>query len=306
MKPGDYHYRSGPDAEKHMNDPEAIAKLQAATAGNNRELWRQFSLLNTQLSRQVHIRGLLRFKTTAQTVPLAEVEPAARIVKRFVTGAMSYGSISLETHTALALAMNTMGGKSNSGEGGENPRRLEKQPDGANNPLRSAIKQIASGRFGVSAYYLTNADELQIKISQGAKPGEGGELPGHKVKGDIAKTRNSTPGVGLISPPPHHDIYSIEDLAQLIYDLKSSNPAARISVKLVSENGVGVVASGVVKGHADHVLISGHDGGTGECVLMSGGGDMGLHLRAMAIYITSGRYNRDAAELAPGRFFAGG
>jgi len=261
--PGDYHYRAGIDAEKHLNDPEAIAKLQAAAQGNNKELYRQFSALNTQLSRQVHLRGLLRFKTTAQAVPLSEVDPAEKIVKRFVTGAMSYGSISLETHTTLALAMNTMGGKSNSGEGGENPRRLEPLPDGSKNPFRSAIKQVASGRFGVTAYYLTNADELQIKIAQGAKPGEGGELPGHKVKGDIAKTRNSTAGVGLISPPPHHDIYSIEDLAQLIYDLKSSNPAARVSVKLVSENGVGVIASGVVKGHADHVLISGHDGGTG-------------------------------------------
>ncbi|KAG1678741.1 hypothetical protein FOA52_012780 [Chlamydomonas sp. UWO 241] len=261
--PGDYHYRSGPTSEKHMNDPEAIAKLQAAVGTNDAELYRQFSAVNTKLSQQVHLRGLLRFKSTAQHVPLEEVEPAATIVKRFVTGAMSYGSISLETHTALALAMNTMGGKSNSGEGGENSRRLAKTPEGKTNPLRSAIKQIASGRFGVSAYYLTNAAELQIKVSQGAKPGEGGELPGRKVQGDIAKTRNSTAGVGLISPPPHHDIYSIEDLAQLIYDLKSSNPAARVSVKLVSENGVGVVASGVVKGHADHVLISGHDGGTG-------------------------------------------
>ncbi|GAX86014.1 hypothetical protein CEUSTIGMA_g13429.t1, partial [Chlamydomonas eustigma] len=261
--PGDYHYRSGPDAEKHLNDPELIAKLQAASQGNNKELYRQFSILNTQFNKQIHLRGLLKFKSTAQSVPLSEVESAAQIVKRFVTGAMSYGSISLETHTTLALAMNTMGGKSNSGEGGENAKRLGKLEDGSKNPFRSAIKQIASGRFGVTAYYLTNADELQIKVSQGAKPGEGGELPGNKVKGDIAKTRHSTPGVGLISPPPHHDIYSIEDLAQLIYDLKSSNPAARVSVKLVSENGVGVVASGVVKGHADHVLISGHDGGTG-------------------------------------------
>ncbi|GFR49656.1 hypothetical protein Agub_g11798 [Astrephomene gubernaculifera] len=261
---GDYHWRNSPDAERHMNDPEAIAKLQAATAGNNVELYRQFSELNTKLSRACHLRGLLKFRTEAAApVPLEEVESAASIVKRFVTGAMSYGSISLETHTTLALAMNTIGGKSNSGEGGENPRRLEPLSDGSKNPIRSAIKQVASGRFGVTAYYLTNADELQIKISQGAKPGEGGELPGDKVKGDIALTRGSTAGVGLISPPPHHDIYSIEDLAQLIYDLKSSNPSARVSVKLVSENGVGVVASGVVKGHADHVLISGHDGGTG-------------------------------------------
>nr|QKY14997.1 glutamate synthase 1 [NADH] chloroplastic isoform X1 (GOSHI) [Polytomella parva] len=260
---GDYAFRAAPGSEVHSNDPDAIAKLQAATRGNDRELFRQFSELNTKLSKKIHLRGLLRFKKSAKSVPLESVEPAQAIVKRFVTGAMSYGSISLEAHTTLALAMNTLGGKSNSGEGGENPRRLKPLPDGSKNPLRSAIKQIASGRFGVTAYYLTNADELQIKVSQGAKPGEGGELPGHKVQGDIARTRGSTAGVGLISPPPHHDIYSIEDLAQLIYDLKSSNPASRISVKLVSENGVGVVASGVVKGHADHVLISGHDGGTG-------------------------------------------
>jgi len=176
---------------------------------------------------------------------------------------MSYGSISLEAHTTLAMAMNRLGGKSNTGEGGENARRLVPSPDGTPNQMRSAIKQVASGRFGVTAHYLTNADELQIKIAQGAKPGEGGELPGGKVAGDIARTRRATPGVGLISPPPHHDIYSIEDLAQLIYDLKSANPSARVSVKLVSENGVGVVAAGVVKGHADHVLVSGHDGGTG-------------------------------------------
>lgn len=261
---GEYHYRQTKEAEQHMNNPDAIAKLQAATKGNNRELYKQYAALNHKLSQQCHLRGMLRFKSLESgPVPLEEVEPAAAIVKRFVTGAMSYGSISLEAHTTLALAMNTLGGKSNSGEGGENPGRLRPLPDGSKNPFRSAIKQIASGRFGVSAYYLTNADELQIKIAQGAKPGEGGELPGAKVKGDIAKTRNSTPGVGLISPPPHHDIYSIEDLAQLIYDLKSSNPSARVSVKLVSENGVGVVAAGVVKGHADHVLISGHDGGTG-------------------------------------------
>eukprot|EP00877_Chromochloris_zofingiensis_P004027 jgi/Chrzof1/13625/Cz08g04180.t1 len=260
---GDYHYRSNAGAEKHLNDPAAIAALQEAAQGNDREKYKRFAQLNHELGKTCTLRGMLKFKIAANPIPLEEVEPAKNIVKRFCTGAMSYGSISLETHTTLALAMNTMGGKSNSGEGGENPRRLEPLPDGTKNPMRSAIKQVASGRVGVSAYYLTNADELQIKIAQGAKPGEGGELPGNKVGGDIAKTRNSTPGVGLISPPPHHDIYSIEDLAQLIYDLKSSNPAARVSVKLVSENGVGVVASGVVKGHADHVLISGHDGGTG-------------------------------------------
>ena len=261
---GDYHFRPAAGSEVHMNDPAAIAALQAAASGNDAAAFKRFSELNTSLSQRCTLRGLLRFKTGAQPpVPLDEVEPASAIVKRFVTGAMSYGSISLEAHTTLALAMNTIGGKSNSGEGGENPRRIEPLPDGSRNPLRSAIKQVASGRFGVSAYYLTSADEIQIKIAQGAKPGEGGELPGGKVAGDIAATRNSTPGVGLISPPPHHDIYSIEDLAQLIYDLKSANPSARVSVKLVSESGVGVVASGVVKGHADHVLISGHDGGTG-------------------------------------------
>ncbi|URD75103.1 Ketol-acid reductoisomerase [Musa troglodytarum] len=206
---------------------------------------------------------MLKFKDVAAKIPLDEVEPASEIVKRFCTGAMSYGSISLETHTTLAIAMNKIGGKSNTGEGGEQPSRMKPYADGSMNLERSAIKQVASGRFGVTSYYLTNADELQIKMAQGAKPGEGGELPGHKVIGDIAVTRNSTAGVGLISPPPHHDIYSIEDLAQLIHDLKNSNPGARISVKLVSEAGVGVIASGVVKGHADHVLISGHDGGTG-------------------------------------------
>ncbi|WIA23003.1 hypothetical protein OEZ85_001356 [Tetradesmus obliquus] len=267
---GDYVFRSNAGAEKHLNDPVAIAALQAAVQDNDSAKYWEFSRLNHELSKGVTLRGMLRFKkASGGAIPLDEVEPAASIVKRFVTGAMSYGSISLEAHTTLALAMNTIGGKSNSGEGGENPRRLEPLPGGGRNPLRSAIKQIASGRFGVSAYYLTNADELQIKIAQGAKPGEGGELPGKKVAGDIAVTRNSTPGVGLISPPPHHDIYSIEDLAQLIYDLKSSNPRARVSVKLVSENGVGVVASGVVKGHADHVLISGHDGGTGAAKLTS-------------------------------------
>ncbi|MEW5307464.1 MAG: hypothetical protein WDW36_009859 [Sanguina aurantia] len=221
VRAGDYNYRSSDGSELHMNDPAAIAALQAATAENSTETFKKFSELNTKLARKCTLRGLLRFRTADATpIALEEVEPAAEIVKRFVTGAI-------------------------------------------NNPMRSAIKQIASGRFGVTAYYLTNADELQIKIAQGAKPGEGGELPGGKVQGDIARTRRATPGVGLISPPPHHDIYSIEDLAQLIHDLKSSNPSARVSVKLVSENGVGVVASGVVKGLADHVLISGHDGGTG-------------------------------------------
>ncbi|KAF1871443.1 hypothetical protein Lal_00020236 [Lupinus albus] len=259
--PGDYHWRKG--GEVHLNDPLAISKLQEAARTNSIDAYKQYSKLIHQLNKACNLRGLLKFKKAAVEIPLDEVESASEIVKRFCTGAMSYGSISLEAHTTLAIAMNKLGGKSNTGEGGEQPSRMEPLPDGSRNPKRSAIKQIASGRFGVSSYYLTNADELQIKMAQGAKPGEGGELPGHKVIGDIAVTRNSTPGVGLISPPPHHDIYSIEDLAQLIHDLKSANPAARISVKLVSEAGVGVIASGVVKGHADHVLISGHDGGTG-------------------------------------------
>ncbi|KAK9070425.1 hypothetical protein SSX86_010827 [Deinandra increscens subsp. villosa] len=259
--PGDYHWRKG--GEVHLNDPLAIAKLQEAARGNSVAAYKEYSKRIHELNKTCNLRGLLKFKEGSVKVPLEEVEPASEIVKRFCTGAMSYGSISLEAHTTLAIAMNKIGGKSNTGEGGENPSRLVPLPDGSMNPKRSAIKQVASGRFGVSSYYLTNADELQIKMAQGAKPGEGGELPGHKVIGDIAVTRNSTAGVGLISPPPHHDIYSIEDLAQLIHDLKNANPSARVSVKLVSEAGVGVIASGVVKGHADHVLISGHDGGTG-------------------------------------------
>jgi glutamate synthase (NADPH/NADH) len=262
--PGNYHFRSTNEHDVHLNSPLAIAKLQEAARNGDSNAYREYSRITQDLNKKVNLRGMLRFKPAPDgPIPISEVEPASKICRRFVTGAMSYGSISLEAHTTLAIAMNSLGGKSNTGEGGENSRRLVPNEDGSQNPMRSAIKQIASGRFGVTANYLTNADELQIKISQGAKPGEGGELPGLKVQGDIAKTRRSTPGVGLISPPPHHDIYSIEDLAQLIYDLKSSNPSARVSVKLVSENGVGVVASGVVKGHADHVLISGHDGGTG-------------------------------------------
>ncbi|HUV06939.1 MAG TPA: glutamate synthase-related protein, partial [Spirochaetia bacterium] len=210
------------------------------------------------------LRGLLRVKG-GKSIPLQEVEPADTIVKRFCTGAMSFGSISQEAHETLAIAMNRIGGKSNTGEGGELPERFQHLPNG--DSKRSAIKQVASGRFGVTSYYLANADELQIKMAQGAKPGEGGELPGHKVFEIIAKTRHSTTGVGLISPPPHHDIYSIEDLAQLIYDLKNANPSARISVKLVSETGVGTIAAGVAKAHADLILISGHDGGTGASPL---------------------------------------
>ncbi|GAA0148835.1 oxidoreductase [Lithospermum erythrorhizon] len=259
--PGDYHWRK--DGEIHLNDPFAIAKLQEAAKSNSFAAYQEYSRRIQELNKACNLRGLLKFKEANMKIPLEHVEPASEIVKRFCTGAMSYGSISLETHTTLALAMNKIGGKSNTGEGGEQPSRMELLPDGSRNPLRSSIKQVASGRFGVSSYYLTNADELQIKMAQGAKPGEGGELPGHKVIGDIAITRNSTAGVGLISPPPHHDIYSIEDLAQLIHDLKNANPGARVSVKLVSEAGVGVIAAGVVKGHADHILISGHDGGTG-------------------------------------------
>ncbi|KAF0926247.1 hypothetical protein E2562_022075 [Oryza meyeriana var. granulata] len=259
--PGDYHWRK--NGEVHLNDPFSIAKLQEAARINSREAYKEYSRRIHELNKACTLRGMLKFREIPIKISLDEVEPAKEIVKRFCTGAMSYGSISLEAHVSLAEAMNTIGGKSNTGEGGEQPCRMEPLPDGSKNPRISAIKQVASGRFGVSIYYLTNAVEVQIKMAQGAKPGEGGELPGHKVIGDIAVTRNSTAGVGLISPPPHHDIYSIEDLAQLIHDLKNANPGARISVKLVSEAGVGIVASGVVKGHADHVLISGHDGGTG-------------------------------------------
>jgi glutamate synthase (NADPH/NADH) large chain len=214
-----------------------------------------------------NLRGLMEFKKGTRSVPISEVEPAKEIVKRFVTGAMSYGSISKEAHETLAVAMNRMGARSNTGEGGEDEERFK--PDADGKLRRSAIKQIASGRFGVSANYLVNADEIQIKIAQGAKPGEGGQLPGHKVDAIIARTRNSIQGVGLISPPPHHDIYSIEDLAQLIFDMKNVNPRARISVKLVSENGVGTVAAGVAKAHADSILISGDSGGTGASPLSS-------------------------------------
>ena len=262
---GDLSYRAGADAELHLNDPATVALLQDAVRSNDgKRAFAAYADLVNKLNSAITLRGLMKFREDKATpVPLDEVEPASEIMKRFCTGAMSYGSISLEAHATLAEAMNQIGGKSNTGEGGENPKRLEPLPDGSQNPQRSAIKQVASGRFGVTSHYVTNADQLQIKMAQGAKPGEGGELPGHKVRGDIAKTRGSTPGVGLISPPPHHDIYSIEDLAQLIYDLKRANPSAEVSVKLVAESGVGVVAAGVVKGYADHVLISGHDGGTG-------------------------------------------
>ena len=260
---GYYNYRSNKGSEVHLNDPMSIHKLQEAARTNSPKAYADYARMINDLNKQCTIRGLLKFKACDNPIPLEEVEPASEIVKRFCTGAMSYGSISIEAHQTLALAMNAMGGKSNSGEGGEAKSRYELGADGSLNPNRSAIKQIASGRFGVTADYLTSASELQIKMAQGAKPGEGGELPGFKVVGDIAVQRHSTPGVGLISPPPHHDIYSIEDLKELIFNLKNSNPAARVSVKLVSEVGVGVIASGVAKGLADHILISGHDGGTG-------------------------------------------
>ncbi len=261
---GDLHVRFG--GEKHMWDPESIADLQIACRTKDSAAWKRFSdRQNARSTEQATIRGLLKFRDGVTPIPLSEVESASEIVKRFVTGAMSYGSISLEAHETLAIAMNRLGGKSNTGEGGEDPARFKKMANG--DSKRSAIKQVASGRFGVTIEYLTNADEIQIKMAQGAKPGEGGELPGHKVDSYIAKTRYSTPGVGLISPPPHHDIYSIEDLAQLIFDLKNANPKARISVKLVSEVGVGTIAAGVAKGHADHILVSGHDGGTGASPL---------------------------------------
>ncbi len=265
--PGLIHWRA--NGEEHMWTPATIAAIQEAARTNSRGAYEQFAkLVNESATRACALRGLLKFKDrSADAVPLEEVEPAANIVKRFCTGAMSFGSISAETHETLAVAMNRIGGKSNTGEGGEDPKRFVPLPNG--DSRRSAIKQVASGRFGVTSWYLTNADELQIKISQGAKPGEGGELPGHKVDAIIARTRHSTPGVGLISPPPHHDIYSIEDIKQLIHDLKNANPEARVSVKLVSEVGVGTVAAGVVKAHADHVLISGHEGGTGASPLTS-------------------------------------
>ncbi|XP_055950740.1 uncharacterized protein LOC129984806 isoform X1 [Argiope bruennichi] len=257
--PGNYHWRNG--GEKHINDPVAIANLQDAARSNNRNSYEKFVETTMENVRACTLRGQFEFVKSSNPVDISEVEEAKEIVRRFATGAMSFGSISLEAHKTLAMAMNRVGGKSNTGEGGEDPDRfIITDP---NNNARSAIKQVASGRFGVTIEYLTNADELQIKMAQGAKPGEGGELPGYKVSKDIAKTRHSIPGVGLISPPPHHDIYSIEDLAELIYDLKCANPSARISVKLVSEVGVGVVASGVAKGKAEHITISGHDGGTG-------------------------------------------
>ncbi len=276
---GEYFYRIR--GEDHMWTPDSIAKLQHAARTGNAQTYREYAaLINDQSKRMLTLRGLFEFRFAPAPMPLSEVEPAAEIVKRFATGAMSLGSISTEAHTTLAVAMNRIGGKSNTGEGGEDSQRyplvkagetlksrissvVSDIPLKEGDSLRSKIKQVASARFGVTAEYLVNADQLQIKIAQGAKPGEGGQLPGHKVSGYIAQLRYAVPGVGLISPPPHHDIYSIEDLAQLIHDLKNANSRASISVKLVSEVGVGTVAAGVAKAKADHVTIAGHDGGTG-------------------------------------------
>ena len=281
-----------------MWTPEAISKLQHATRGNSYQTYKEYAeIINDQSERQMTLRGLMEFTVDpTKAIPLEEVEPAKEIVKRFATGAMSLGSISAEAHAVLAVAMNRIGGKSNTGEGGEDPKRYREEMRLGHSPikagdtlkdilgsdrivadvaleagdsLRSKIKQVASGRFGVTEEYLASADQIQIKMAQGAKPGEGGQLPGHKVSEYIAQLRYSIPGVGLISPPPHHDIYSIEDLAQLIRDLKMSNDKADISVKLVSEQGVGTVAAGVAKAKADHIVIAGHDGGTGASPLSS-------------------------------------
>jgi glutamate synthase (NADPH/NADH) large chain len=263
---GDYQQRVR--GEEHAWNAETIGALQHAVRGNSRDRYRDFArIVNDQNEKLMTLRGLFILKPAGAPVPLDEVEPAATIVRRFATGAMSFGSISREAHTTLAIAMNRIGGKSNTGEGGEEADRFKPLPNG--DSMRSAIKQVASGRFGVTAEYLVNADDLQIKMAQGAKPGEGGQLPGNKVDAVIARVRYSTPGVGLISPPPHHDIYSIEDLAQLIFDLKNVNPEARVSVKLVAETGVGTVAAGVSKAHADHVTIAGYEGGTGASPLTS-------------------------------------
>ncbi len=263
---GEYQWRR--EGEPHLFDPETVFRLQHATRARRYDVFRQYTdRVDEQSERLMTLRGLFRLRPEAEPIPLEEVESVASIVKRFSTGAMSYGSISQEAHETLAIAMNRLGAKSNTGEGGEDPERFVPLPNG--DSKRSAIKQVASGRFGVTSEYLVNSDDIQIKMAQGAKPGEGGQLPGHKVYPWVARTRHSTPGVGLISPPPHHDIYSIEDLAQLIHDLKNANPAARIHVKLVSEVGVGTVAAGVAKAHADVVLISGHDGGTGASPLTS-------------------------------------
>lgn len=268
QNPGDIYWRDG--GERHMWNPTTITSLQQAVRSNNQGAYKNFSKASDgEATRGSTLRGLMVFKEgfNGGPIPIDEVESAKEIVKRFCTGAMSFGSISQEAHESMAIAMNRIGGKSNTGEGGEDAKRFEPLENG--DSKRSAIKQVASGRFGVTAHYLANADEIQIKIAQGAKPGEGGELPGGKVDDYIAKLRHSTPGVGLISPPPHHDIYSIEDMAQLIHDLKNANREARISVKLVSEMGVGTIAAGVTKAKADHIVIAGHDGGTGASPLTS-------------------------------------
>ncbi|WP_067858018.1 glutamate synthase large subunit [Nocardia shimofusensis] len=264
---GEYQWRR--EGEYHLFNPDTVFKLQHATRSGQYSIFKEYTkLVDDQSERLASLRGLFKFKTGARApISIDEVEPVSEIVKRFSTGAMSYGSISSEAHETLAIAMNRIGGRSNSGEGGEHPARFEVEDNG--DWRRSAIKQVASGRFGVTAHYLTNCTDIQIKMAQGAKPGEGGQLPAHKVYPWVAEVRHSTPGVGLISPPPHHDIYSIEDLAQLIHDLKNANPQARIHVKLVAEPGVGTVAAGVSKAHADVVLISGHDGGTGASPLTS-------------------------------------
>src|SRR3954452_22932860 len=261
---GEYQWRR--EGEPHLFDPDTVFRLQHATRARRYDVFKQYTArVDEQSGRLMTLRGLFELggADPRPALPIDEVEPVSEIVKRFNTGAMSYGSISIEAHETLAVAMNSIGGKSNTGEGGEDPERLH-------DPVRrSAIKQIASGRFGVTSEYLTNADDIQIKLAQVAKPGEGGQLPGNKVYPWIGRTRHSTPGVGLISPPPHHDIYSIEDLAQLIHDAKNANPRARIHTKLVSEFGVGTIAAGVAKAHSDVVLISGHDGGTGASPLTS-------------------------------------
>src|SRR5688500_13239224 len=264
---GEYQWRR--EGEVHLFNPETVFLLQHATRSRQYDVFEKYTTSVDKLSEEAStLRGLFSLKTGVRpAVPIEEVEPVTEIVKRFSTGAMSYGSISAEAHQTLAIAMNRLGGKSNTGEGGEDPDRFRPDPNG--DLRRSAIKQVASGRFGVTSEYLVNSDDIQIKMAQGAKPGEGGQLPGHKVDKTIGKVRHSTPGVGLISPPPHHDIYSIEDLAQLIHDLKNVNPVARISVKLVSEVGVGTVAAGVSKARADHVTISGYEGGTGASPLTS-------------------------------------
>src|SRR4051794_12643995 len=263
---GTYQYRV--HGENHLLNPNTVSKLQHAVQQGRYETFEEYAkLIDEQNEKFYTLRGLMELKKIPRPIPMEEVEPASEIVKRFATGAMSFGSISAEAHETLAIAMNRIGGRSNTGEGGEDEARFVPLPNG--DSKRSSVKQVASGRFGVTAHYLVNADELQIKVAQGAKPGEGGQLPGHKIDATIARVRHSIPGVGLISPPPHHDIYSIEDLSQLIFDLKNINPDARISVKLVAEVGVGTVAAGVSKAHADVVLISGYDGGTGASPLTS-------------------------------------